>query len=323
MFENHSFENLLGYLPGVSGVKPTNCNMDPASGKSVCVTPNGAWVDPDPDHSVSGTAMGIYGTPNPPNDQDPSAITMGGFVDAYAKATNATEGPKIMDCIDPAHVPIISTLATSFTVLDNYHASVPGPTFPNRLFFLSGTSGGYGDNDPLQTALGWGQKSIMGSFPNASSWRVYFSDVPSALLMDDTRAGLLTGNFKFISEFAKDAAAGDLPAFTFVEPGFLDIPGTPASDQHPAHDVRDGERLLKEVYEAVRASPLWNQSALIMSACSLGLLDVQPTTRVSPMLARLLPNPTHSFALKPLSPLPPSLLSRPSLATTFFYPCST
>ena len=83
--------------------------------------------------------------------------------------------------------------------------------------------------------------------------------------MADARGGLLSGNFKAVKDFAADAAAGALPEFVFIEPAFLDIPGAPASDQHPAHDVRDGERLIKGVYEALRASPLWEESALLIT----------------------------------------------------------
>ncbi len=265
MLENHSFDNMLGYLNASNGVKPNSpCNTQASTGKRYCPTNKGAWSDPDPSHSVDGTSWQIYGTENPPSPSDPSTITMGGFVDSYEKAEGAGGAHAIMDCFDPANVPIISALAQAFTLVDTYHAGVPGPTFPNRLFYFSATSHGFGDNDAVQTVLGWPQKSVFGAL-GAPSWRVYFSDVPSALLMADARGGLLAGNFKPIADFAVDAAAGNLPEFTFVEPAFMDIPGAPASDQHPAHDVRDGERLLKGVYEALRASPLWDESALLIT----------------------------------------------------------
>ena len=264
MLENHSFDNMLGNLPQVNGVSPSSCNTQNATGKTYCATKNGAYSDPDPDHSVDATSWQLYGARNPPFPQDPAAVKMSGFIDSYSSASTPANAPTIMDCFEPSHVPIISTLAQTFTVLDTYHASIPGPTFPNRLFFFSATSHGFGDNDALQTALGWPQKSIFGSL-NASQWRVYFSDVPSALLMADARGGLLTDNFRPITAFAGDAAKGDLPDFTLIEPAFMDIPGIPASDQHPAHDVRDGERLIKLVYEAVRGSPVWNESALLVT----------------------------------------------------------
>ena len=36
-------------------------------------------------------------------------------------------------------------------------------------------------------------------------------------------------------------------------------------DDHPPHNLRDGDNFLKIVYEAVRSSPLWNQTALVVT----------------------------------------------------------
>ena len=266
MMENHAFDNMLGWLPGVDGVDgPGRCNA--FEGKTYCATDKGAYSDPDPDHSVQGTATQIFGSAVFPPSQEhvPSAETMSGFVQSYANAHSAALAPTIMDCFHPSAVPVISTLASSFTVIDTYHASVPACTFPNRLFALSATSAGFASNDPVETALGWPQESIFARLSAANaSWRVYFTDVPSALLMRDARNASDLGRYRGIADFAKDAAAGDLPFFTFVEPGFIALPGQPETDQHPAADVADGERWMKSAYEALRASPLWNSSAMLI-----------------------------------------------------------
>lgn len=259
---------MLGWLPGLPDpLTPTNlCNS--FRGQQYCATRAGAYSDPDPEHSVPATAEQLYGTSTPAAPGDPATVLMSGFVASYASAQNASIAPIIMDAFDPSHVPVISTLATEFTLLDRYHSSLPGPTFPNRLFALSATSHGFGDNDDVQTALGWPQRSIFGALDAlGASSRVYFSDVPSALLLADARnlsAGA-TGFRLYEDDFARDVAAGDLPAFSFVEPAYLDIPGVPASDQHPAHDVAVGERFLKGIYEALRASPLWNETVLLIT----------------------------------------------------------
>ena len=55
MMENHAFDNMLGWLPGVDGVDgPGRCNA--FEGQTYCATDKGAYSDPDPDHSVGGTA---------------------------------------------------------------------------------------------------------------------------------------------------------------------------------------------------------------------------------------------------------------------------
>jgi len=56
-----------------------------------------------------------------------------------------------------------------------------------------------------------------------------------------------------------------MPSFTWVEPSYFDTPEFPASDQHPDHDVSVGDQLIKDVYDAVRNSPLWEKTALIIT----------------------------------------------------------
>ncbi len=62
-------------------------------------------------------------------------------------------------------------------------------------------------------------------------------------------------------------AANTLPAYSFIEPIYFDVPGvfSPATDQHPSHDVTAGERFLKGIYEALRNSPAWNESLLVIT----------------------------------------------------------
>jgi phospholipase C len=260
---------MLGWLPGVNGVNTTNPVCNTYNGTTYCPTALGAYSDPDPDHSVEGTAEQIFGSPDfPPElEHNISAEVMSGFVSSYAKASSPANAHTIVDCFTPSAVPVISTLAQEFTVLDSYHASVPACTFPNRLFQLSGTSHGFADNDVLQTVVGWPQESIFSRLTAAGvDWRVYFTDVPSALLLADARNLSFLDRFRPIANFSADAAAGDLPFFSWVEPGFFALPGQPETDQHPAADVADGERWIKRVYEGLRASPLWDQSAMLLTS---------------------------------------------------------
>lgn len=38
----------------------------------------------------------------------------------------------------------------------------------------------------------------------------------------------------------------------------------PANDDHPSHDISEGQRFVKEVYEALRTSPLWNEILFVV-----------------------------------------------------------
>jgi len=50
-----------------------------------------------------------------------------------------------------------------------------------------------------------------------------------------------------------------------LEPRYFDLWGYPANDDHPSHDLSEGQFLLKEVYESLRASPQWNETLLVIT----------------------------------------------------------
>src|SRR5262249_15016491 len=66
--------------------------------------------------------------------------------------------------------------------------------------------------------------------------------------------------------FFDDAKTGRLPAYSFIEPRYTDFLFLKANDQHPPHDVALGEYLIADIYEAVRNSPQWEQSLLVILA---------------------------------------------------------
>ena len=61
-----------------------------------------------------------------------------------------------------------------------------------------------------------------------------------------------------VDELHRDARNGNLPAFSFVIP-----PGN--RSDHPCNDIRNGEGMLKEVYESLRAAPTWESTLLIVT----------------------------------------------------------
>jgi phospholipase C len=65
---------------------------------------------------------------------------------------------------------------------------------------------------------------------------------------------------KFFQDVAGDVKA--FPKFSFIEPAYYQ-PG--ASDDHPPHDVFEGERLIADVYNAIRRNDaLWKTSLLVV-----------------------------------------------------------
>lgn len=65
-----------------------------------------------------------------------------------------------------------------------------------------------------------------------------------------------------ISQFYTDAAAGTLPNLTYINPSCC---GVGTTSMHPSGLISDGEAFLKNVYEALRASPQWNQTLWVLT----------------------------------------------------------
>ena len=71
------------------------------------------------------------------------------------------------------------------------------------------------------------------------------------------------------SSFWTIAKPATLPQYSFIEPNYTDHEDEGgeqiASDQHPDHDVQQGEVFIATVYNAIRQNPeLWKTTALLV-----------------------------------------------------------
>lgn len=68
------------------------------------------------------------------------------------------------------------------------------------------------------------------------------------------------------AHFYKDLAAGQLPTFTWLQPSMTAEEGSVGpSWQHPDASVTEGERLIKSLYESIRASPKWEETLFVIT----------------------------------------------------------
>ena len=77
-------------------------------------------------------------------------------------------------------------------------------------------------------------------------------------------------NFAHYSKFKEDAAAGALPNLSFIDPRYATLGQRwPQNDFHPGNSrdniVSEGEILIKDIYETLRASPVWNNTAFVIT----------------------------------------------------------
>ncbi|HEV7662418.1 MAG TPA: alkaline phosphatase family protein, partial [Chloroflexota bacterium] len=122
-------------------------------------------------------------------------------------------------------------------------------------------SGGFVDNNPRDYTMRTIYENLQ---DNGRSWKIYFHDLPQTLALANLRTSL--AHFALFDEtFADDCAAGKLANYTFIEPRYFDFLWLLANDQHPPHGVLPGELLLADVYEHLRASPLWEKTVLVVT----------------------------------------------------------
>jgi len=67
-----------------------------------------------------------------------------------------------------------------------------------------------------------------------------------------------------LDEFFSHVEKGDLPSFSLLQPRMTSLHGPPTW-QHPDSSVKEGERLLKKIYENLRNSSFWENLAFIIT----------------------------------------------------------
>lgn len=192
---------------------------------------------------------------------------MSGFVEQALSMSDKNLSRTVMRGFKPENVPIYATLVREFAVFDRWFCSIPGPTQPNRLFLYSATSHGSTSHVKKQLATGYPQKTIFDSlYENGLDFGIYYQNIPATLFFRNLR--MLKYMFKFHQydlQFKKDAKNGKLPNLTVIEPRYFGVIGYPANDDHPSHDVANGQKLVKEIYETLRASPQWNETLFVIT----------------------------------------------------------
>ena len=280
MMENRSFDHMLGGLslvveggvkkyPKINGLTGNEANPD-TQGNTVKVQPNAKFqgqLDPDPDHHFPGVDLQIYGgTPPGPG----RVANMQGFVKDYFNQTNnVSKSHNIMSYFTPDKLPVLSTLATQFAVFNGWFSSIPGPTICNRAFAHYGTSFGQVGMDIfyiLDPILSVYERMIQAGHTS----KIYYYDQQSSTMEIVNLLKNQPQIFGSYAQFIADCANNQLPEYSFVEPCYSDHPGDGggeilAADQHPDHNVQEGEKFIAAVYNAIRTNPaVWQSTVLLV-----------------------------------------------------------
>ena len=275
MEENRSFDHLLGWskqlkVNGLTGKESNPISTITANSPLVYVDQDSPYIAPaDPDHTTYATTSKIYGMKQ--LLQANYTETMDGFVEwEYARGgRNDTKFHRVMSMFPPSRLPVINQLAEEFCVMDRFFASVPGCTWPNRQFAMAATAGGNTETffwyNGTPGVL-FPQKTIFDQLEDEGfSWANYYSDSPWELMMESIAHH--PDHLLSMDRFYESAADGTLPNYAFINPrgGINVTTGEGSNDMHPDHDVALAEKFYREIYEAVRNSPKWNRTLLILT----------------------------------------------------------
>ncbi|MDR5699911.1 alkaline phosphatase family protein [Agromyces aerolatus] len=241
-------------------------------------------VDPPDNASLPvGDMSAPYNAPKP--GESPK---MNGFLQDYivnyerlkkGKQPTADEASQIMGSFSPEMLPVLSTLAKNFAVFDAWHCAVPSQTFCNRSFFHASTSHGFVTNKHSGGYDKWfdapDKPTVFNRLEEAGiSWRIYFDELQLVSYTGVLHAPVLeqywrTERFATMAQFYDDVQNGTLPAYAFVEPRLVynhndfhppvgklkesEVDGEEVIDS-AVSDVRAGELLIHQIYDAIRTS---------------------------------------------------------------------
>jgi phospholipase C len=239
--ENRSFDHLLGWLPNANG-RQAGLTYRDNNGEQLATHRLSYYVScthPDPDHSYAGGRSECNN----------------GKMDGWLRT-----GRNDSFCIGYYEEPdleLFGTLARNFTTLDNYFPSILSCTFPNRIFQHAGQT------DRLSNTLHLCELPTIWDRLQAAgvSCRYYYSNIPFLALWGLTYIAISA----LYEQFKVDAAAGTLPAVSFIDPWFTILDDGTGNDDHPHADLRKGEMFLRDVVTTLASSPQWKNTVLVIN----------------------------------------------------------
>jgi phospholipase C len=259
MMENRSFDHMLGWVPGADGIQAqTFKHTDGSSVNSFHIGHGG-----DAAYGFQGC-----GWEDPAHGYDTGRVHFNnGAMDGFLQTVGSVEDKYPVGYYNADDVLFYKGVAEHFTVCDRYFHGFLGSTFPNRIYLHAGATDRM-NNDfyppgtpaPATIATIWDELAAKGL-----SGKNYFSDVPISIFWGPKYVDIMAP----FEQFLLDAAAGQLPNFSIMDPffggaGLGESPAGISRDDHPQADIRDGQVYLTEIYNALRASPNWERTLMIV-----------------------------------------------------------
>ncbi len=161
-------------------------------------------------------------------------------------------------------------LAKNFLLFNRWFASLPTDTWPNRLYSLTGGSGGLtttpSGSDVTSNPPGYTLTTIFEVLQaHGVDWNIFFGNIPFALIFRHlAQDASYTSRMRPFAELVSRAAVGALPKVSWIDPSFSDAKyDALPNDDHPPIDVEPGQRLVHDIYAALASGPAWSKTLLV------------------------------------------------------------
>jgi len=230
-----------------------------------------------------------------------------------------TKHSPVMYIYRKEQMPVFTDLMLNFGCSDVHFSSAPCQTWPNRLFAACGTCYGYYNNIPyvqVEDKDGFTEEDEttyvqsddvdeLGAFEkifssydtdtvfdrlaeNSVSWGIYHGQISLAVITTKMKMELwdIGDSIHTLEDFDDDAKNGDLPQFSWLEPNY-DAGDPEENDMHPPSNVLNGQKLIRDVYDALRANEERWKHTLFVVTCDegVGSFDhVKPPAAVDPVI---------------------------------------
>jgi phospholipase C len=273
MFENRSFDHLLGHLsyqginPAIDGFK------DPLSQYENLY--QGDVYNP---YRLLNDGTLSFDLPHEYDYVDiqlaKSGVTqrfmMSGFVDAYARATGVNPNPQTdpMGFFGSDLVPISSFLANTFCACERWFSSLPTSTQPNRTIAFTGDSSIFETKNQLidinDSLFDWMNRAGV-------NWRVYHDGFSFFSLYPKLWKYVLSDKFRDYEDLHRDMLnerLEDTPQVIIVEPSYQDGPHIGPdhpNDNHAPLAIGWGEDFLRRTYQSITANAeKWGNTLMVV-----------------------------------------------------------
>jgi len=284
--ENRSFDEMFGTYPGVNGI-PSDVNCNPDLRTHECIYPY---------HETSTVNHGGPHDPAAERG-DLDGGKLDGFVSWAQTHGDLLQADELMGYHTCAELPVYCDLASQGILADNFFAATTSYSTVAHTFLVSGWNAACSSSDPMscissnsldipnnpEPDLAWTDITWLLNAHHVS-WGYYVYDTKHPFLQpnddpsdepgpneeynipgpwnplplfDDVNADGQISNIQPGKHFEANAAAGTLPAVSFVIPSFK-------TSDHPSADLADGQKWVRRMVNAVRSSPNAGSTLIII-----------------------------------------------------------